>query len=57
LPGALVHVPTPALRIALGEVASELLASAQVLPRRLTEAGYAFTYPGLPDALAYAVRS
>jgi uncharacterized protein len=56
LPGALVHVPTPALRIALGEVAGELLASARVLPRRLTEAGYAFTYPDLPAALAYAVQ-
>jgi hypothetical protein len=55
LPGSLLHVPAPVLRIALGEVAGELLASARVLPRRLAEAGYAFTYPGLPAALAYAV--
>jgi hypothetical protein len=56
LPGSLLHVPTPVLRIALGEVAGELLASARVLPRRLAEAGYAFRYPDLPAALAYALR-
>jgi uncharacterized protein len=57
LPGSLLHVPTLALRIALGEVAGELLASARVLPRRLTAAGYAFQHPALPAALAYALQS
>lgn len=49
---ALLRAPTPVLRLALGEMAGELLASARVLPRRLLDAGYAFGYPRLPDALA-----
>ena len=48
----MLHVPTPALEVALGEMSGELLASAQVLPRRLLEAGYAFQHPDLSSALA-----
>lgn len=55
LPGSVLHVPTRALRLALGEMSGELLASAQVLPRRLLEAGYAFQHPGISSALAYAL--
>jgi uncharacterized protein len=55
LPGSVLHVPTPALRLALGEMSGELLASAQVLPRRLLEAGYAFQHPDISAALAYAL--
>src|SRR5262249_13222650 len=55
LPGWGLRVPTPALRLALGEMSGELLASAQVLPRRLLEAGYAFQHPDLSSALAYAL--
>jgi uncharacterized protein (TIGR01777 family) len=49
---ALLTVPAPALRLALGGVVSDLLSSARVLPRRLTEAGYQFQFPDLPAALA-----
>ena len=56
LPGSLLHVPTPALRLALGEMAGELLASARVIPRALTAAGYAFGYPDLGPALAHVLR-
>lgn len=55
LPGSVLHVPAPALRVALGEMSGELLASAQVLPRRLLEAGYAFQHPDITSALAYAL--
>jgi uncharacterized protein (TIGR01777 family) len=55
LPGSVLHVPSPALRLALGEVAGELLASARVLPRRLLEAGYRFQHPDISSALAYAL--
>jgi uncharacterized protein len=49
---ALLSVPAPALRLALGGVTSDLLSSARVLPRRLTGAGYQFQFPDLPGALA-----
>ena len=49
---ALLWVPAPALQIAAGEMSSELLGSQRVLPRRLTEAGFAFRYPALPAALS-----
>ena len=52
LPGSLLHVPTPALDLALGEVSGELLASARVLPRRLLDAGYGFQHPDLASTLA-----
>jgi len=55
LPGSVLRVPTPALRLALGEMSGEVLASAQVLPRRLLEAGYAFQHPDISSALAYAL--
>lgn len=45
-------VPGPVMRILLGEVADELLLTGQqVEPMRLTEAGFAFTYPTLETAL------
>ena len=50
-PGRL-FLPEPALRLALGGVSSDLLASARVMPRRLEEAGYRFRFPDLPGALA-----
>jgi NAD dependent epimerase/dehydratase family enzyme len=47
-----LRVPALALRLGLGESASELLTSARIAPRRLTEAGYEFRHPALPEALA-----
>jgi len=52
-----LRVPGPALRVALGEAAVELLSSARVLPRRLQEAGYVFRYPTLPAALSAELAS
>lgn len=49
---ALVPVPAWALRLALGEMAQEvLLASARALPRALELAGFRFLLPHLPEAL------
>ncbi len=47
-----LRVPALALRLGLGESAAELLNSARIIPRRLTEAGYEFRHPTLPEALA-----
>jgi uncharacterized protein (TIGR01777 family) len=46
-----LRIPSPVLRLALGEGATELLTSAQITPGRLLEAGYRFRYPTLPGAL------
>ncbi len=51
-------VPMPALaaRFALGEMANELLlASARVMPNRLSESGYSFRYPTLESALRHSL--
>ena len=47
-----LRVPEPVLRLALGEMSSELLTSARVLPRRLLAAGFEFTYPTIEAVLA-----
>ena len=52
-----LRVPAPALRLALGEAAAELLTSARVLPKRLQETGYEFRYPTVPEALAAELAS
>jgi NAD dependent epimerase/dehydratase family enzyme len=49
---ALLSIPSPVLTMALGEVTSDLMASARVLPRVLREAGYGFTQPDLRAALS-----
>lgn len=48
---AVLGIPAAALRLALGEVASELLGSARVLPAALTTAGFSFRHPAIGDAL------
>ncbi len=48
---AVLPAPTPALRVVLGEFAQDILSSARVLPRRLTEHGFTFAHPDLPSAL------
>jgi uncharacterized protein len=47
-----LRVPAPLLKLALGEMSSELLGSARVIPQRLTEAGFEFRYPAIEAALA-----
>jgi uncharacterized protein (TIGR01777 family) len=46
-----LRVPAPALKLGLGEMSTELLNSARVLPKRLLEAGFVFDYPTLAPAL------
>jgi len=48
----LLFLPEGALKLALGGVSSDILASARVMPRRLEAAGYRFRFPDLPAALA-----
>lgn len=53
---ALLRVPAPVLRAALGELSSELLTGARVLPRKLQGAGFEFRYPGIDAALAAELK-
>jgi uncharacterized protein len=50
-------IPAGVLRLALGEMSSELLNSARVLPKRLREAGFEFEYPLIGAALAAELTS
>jgi uncharacterized protein len=52
---ALVPAPAPAVKLVLGEFASELLHGQRVLPKRLREAGYEFRHPELEGALRAAL--
>jgi uncharacterized protein (TIGR01777 family) len=60
--GAVLHrptvlaVPAPALRLALGEFATEVIGGARVLPARLDAAGYEFRRPRLEGALRHLLR-
>lgn len=47
-------VPASALKLVLGELSSEVLGSARVLPTRLQEAGFTFSDPTIDDALRWA---
>jgi uncharacterized protein len=47
-----LRVPAPLLRLGLGEMSTELLTSARVLPKALLDAGYEFRYPTIGAALA-----
>jgi uncharacterized protein len=49
---AVLRVPAVALRTGLGEVSSELLGSARVLPRRLEQAGFSFRHPEISGGMA-----
>ena len=49
---AALSVPSPVLSLALGGVTSDLLSSARVLPRRLRDAGFEFSFPSMAGALA-----
>lgn len=46
-----LRVPAPVLTLGLGEMSSELLTSARVLPKRLLEAGFEFSHPTIGGAL------
>ena len=53
---AVLSVPGPVVRLALGELSAELLGSCRVVPSRLLEAGFSFDYPEIRPALAAAVH-
>jgi uncharacterized protein len=52
---ALLTLPSPVLRLALGEVSGELLGSARVTPARLRSAGFSFAHPDIATALHAAL--
>jgi len=52
---AVLQVPAGVLRLALGEVSTELLGSCRALPTRLQEAGFSFQHPSIGPALAAAI--
>jgi len=49
---AVMLVPVPALKLAVGGVSSDILSSARVLPRRLLDEGYQFRHPDIAGTLA-----
>ncbi|WP_328539176.1 TIGR01777 family oxidoreductase [Streptomyces sp. NBC_00344] len=48
-------VPAPALRLALGEFAGDVLMSQRVVPGRLLDSGFTFAFPGIDDAIRAAL--
>lgn len=53
----LFFVPAPLLRLMMGEAADLLLTGQQVLPARLQQAGFHFSFPALPGALDNLLHS
>ncbi|MBT2384189.1 TIGR01777 family oxidoreductase [Streptomyces sp. ISL-11] len=51
----LLTVPAPALRLAVGEVATDLLRSQRVVPRRLLDSGFSFAHPHIESAVRAAL--
>ncbi|MET8133777.1 TIGR01777 family oxidoreductase [Streptomyces sp. NPDC005251] len=47
----LVSAPAPLLRLALGDMAEDILGSQRVLPTRLLESGFTFAFPSIEGAL------
>ncbi|MEE1738382.1 TIGR01777 family oxidoreductase [Streptomyces sp. BE147] len=52
----LFTAPAPALRIALGDFAEDVLGSQRVLPGRLLDSGFTFAFPGIDAAVRAALR-
>ncbi|GHF32492.1 MULTISPECIES: TIGR01777 family oxidoreductase [Streptomyces] len=53
----LCTVPAPALRLALGEMATDVLASQRVVPRRLLDSGFVFSFPDPESAVRAALAA
>ncbi|MGW6457119.1 TIGR01777 family oxidoreductase [Streptomyces sp. NPDC055078] len=49
-------VPTPALRLALGDMSTDVLSSQRALPRKLLDSGFSFAFPTIDTAIAAALR-
>jgi len=54
---ALATVPSFMLKLVFGEAASMLLDGCYVIPKRLTQAGFAFLYPSISEALSEITRN
>ncbi|MEE1767324.1 TIGR01777 family oxidoreductase [Streptomyces sp. JV185] len=52
----LFTAPAPALRIALGDFAEDVLAGQRVLPGQLLDSGFVFAFPGIDAAIRAALR-
>ena len=52
---AVLHVPAAVIRLALGELSTELLSSSRVVPARLEAAGFTFQHPTIGPAVAAAI--
>ncbi|GAB2594876.1 TIGR01777 family oxidoreductase [Streptomyces capparidis] len=52
---ALLPVPAPALRLAVGEFAGDVLSSQRVLPARLLDCGFTFVHPNVDEAIGAAL--
>lgn len=52
----LFAVPSPALRLVLGEVADDVLGSTRAVPARLLESGFTFAFPTVESAVRAALR-
>ncbi|MFI9290880.1 TIGR01777 family oxidoreductase [Streptomyces gardneri] len=52
----LFTVPAPALKLALGDFAQDVLGSQRVLPGRLLESGFDFAFPTIDEAIRAAAR-
>ncbi|MET9731571.1 TIGR01777 family oxidoreductase [Streptomyces sp. NPDC006458] len=52
---AVLSAPAPVLKLALGDMAGEVLISQRVLPRRLLESGFVFALPGIEEAVRAAL--
>ncbi|MFF6792181.1 TIGR01777 family oxidoreductase [Streptomyces filamentosus] len=50
----LLTVPAPALRLALGDFAADVLGSQRVLPGRLLSSGFSFAFPTIDDSIRAA---
>lgn len=53
---ALIPMPAPALRVAMGEMARLLLTGQKAIPERLQKEGFEFQYPELEQALKDSVK-
>lgn len=51
------RVPSPAVRVAMGEMAEAVLAGQAAVPEKLAAAGYQFRYPTLREALAAVLKA
>ncbi|MFD5518386.1 TIGR01777 family oxidoreductase [Streptomyces sp. NPDC127066] len=51
----LLTAPAPLLRLALGDMAEDVLGSQRVLPTRLLESGFTFAFPSIDGALRAAL--